>query len=53
MLVIVHLEVFEVGFGLAFRIVGSEVVFELSDKVGVVVEPGQTFARGQRRIEPI
>ena len=42
-----HLEVFEVSFGLAFGIVGSEVVFSLSNEVGVVVEPGRTFAGGQ------
>ena len=47
MLVIAHIEIFEVSFGLAFGIMGSEVIFEFSDEVGVVVEPGWTFAGGQ------
>ena len=52
-LVIVHVEVFKVSLSFAFRLMWSKVIFEFSDKVGVVVDPGWTFSEGQQWFEPV
>ena len=46
-LVLTHVEILEVSLSFAFGVVQSKVIFQFSDNVRVVVEPGWTFTRGQ------
>ena len=46
-LVVMHAEILKVSLSFSLRVMWSKVIFQFSDKVRVVIEPGQTFARGQ------
>ena len=51
--IITHVEILEFGFNFAFRVVQTEVVLQLHNKVRLLIELWQTFAGGQQQFKPI
>ena len=52
-LVVAHSEILQFGFGFAFRVVRSEVAFELGEEIGVTIKPIGGVHGGQAGFEPI